>query len=219
MVGLRGSKRALRPARWVRRQPGSFLEEGSRRGQAPTRLGPNCRALELVGHLFVEPRCRVGAVPRPAIGIGTGIGGVRQSLVDVPALRGRRRPVDGRSHERMAEPHLPGEVDQSGRDRRQRRIGPDAELAGCPPHQHRIADRLDRRHREQQPGRWREGFQPPTEAVLDPARQCCGVGQPEPARQLLGRQAMRQLQQGERVSAGLGHDPVADSFVYRTGGH
>jgi len=119
----------------------------------------------------------------------------------------------------MAEPHLPGEVDQPGRDRGQCRIGLDAELVGGPPHQHRIADGLGRRHREQQPGRWRERFQPPPEAVLDPARQRRGVGQPEAARQLPGRQITRQFQQGERVSAGLGHDPVADSFVHRAGDH
>jgi hypothetical protein len=41
MLGLRGSKRAPRPARRVRRQPGGFLEEGRRRGQAAPRLRPN----------------------------------------------------------------------------------------------------------------------------------------------------------------------------------
>jgi len=55
--------------------------------------------------VFVRARRGLGPMPRPAIGIDIGIGGVRQRLVDLPALLGRRRPVDGGSHQRMAESH------------------------------------------------------------------------------------------------------------------
>ena len=43
------------------------------------------------------------------------------------------------------------------------------------------------------------------------------VREPEPARQLRGRQIPRQLQQRERVAAGLGDDPVAHPLVQRAG--
>ena len=45
------------------------------------------------------------------------------------------------------------------------------------------------------------------------------VGQPEPARELGGRPATWQLQQGQRVAARLGHDPIAHALIERAGDH
>ena len=49
--------------------------------------------------------------------------------------------------------------------------------------------------------------------MLDAAGQGPRIGQPETARHLGRGQAARQLQQGERVAARLGHDPVAHALV------
>ena len=57
------------------------------------------------------------------------------------------------------------------------------------------------------------------ESLLDPLRQRRVVGQPEPARELGRREATWQLQQGQRVAARLGHDPIAHALVERTGDH
>ena len=58
-----------------------------------------------------------------------------------------------------------------------------------------------------------QGLEPPVEAVLDAARQRLRVGKPEAARQLRRRQPPRQLEQRERIAAGLGDDAVAHLLV------
>ena len=60
-------------------------------------------------------------------------------------------------------------------------------------------------------------LQLPEEALLDPPRQRRRAGQPEPARQLRGRQPPRQLQQRQRVALRLGHDLVPDPVIDRPG--
>jgi hypothetical protein len=54
----------------------------------------------------------------------------------------------------------------------------------------------------------RERLNLPIEAVLDAARQRPRARKPEAARQLRRSQSAGQLQQGERVAACLGDDPV-----------
>ena len=117
----------------------------------------------------------------------------------------------------MTEPHLPAELDEPGRGRRRRGLDLDSELTCRPPHQHRVPEWLGRGDQQEQPRRWRERRQPLPEALLDPARRGRIAGRPEPARQFLGRQPARHLQQRQRVAPRLGHDPIAHPLVERTG--
>jgi hypothetical protein len=68
----------------------------------------------------------------------------------------------------MPEPHPGADLQQAGLDRRGRRLGADAKPLGCPPHQHRVADRIGRRDQQQRTSLLRKGLQPPPEALLDP---------------------------------------------------
>jgi hypothetical protein len=119
----------------------------------------------------------------------------------------------------MPEPHPAAEFDQAGRGAGAGGLDPDSEPLGRTPHQHRVTDRLSRGDQQQQPRRRRKRRQPPPEALLDPAQQCRSVGQPEPARQLRGRQAPGELQQCQGVAAGLGDEPVAHPLIQRAGDH
>ena len=68
-------------------------------------------------------------------------------------------------------------------------------------------------------GSGREGADAAPEVLLDAARQRHRAREPEPARQLRRRQTPGQLQQGQRVTARLGDDLVADPRVDRPGQH
>ena len=219
VLALRRGQRALGPARRIGRQLGGALVERGARRQAAPRPRAAGRALQLGGDVLVEPGRRLGAMPGAAIGIDLGVGRLGERAVDALALLRRGRAVDRGAHERMPEAHLRAELDQARRRRRRRRVGRDPERGRRPPHQQRIADRLGRRDEQQQPRRRRQRRQPLPEALLDAARQRRAVGQPEPARQLRGRPAARQLQQRQRVAARLGHDPIAHALVERTGDH
>jgi len=86
-----------------------------------------------------------------------------------------------------------------------------------PPYQQPVTGRIGCRQLQQPLGLGRQGSQLAGEAVLDSAGQRHAAGQAEPACQLPGSQPAWQLQQRERVSAGLGHDQVADPSVQRPG--
>jgi hypothetical protein len=121
--------------------------------------------------------------------------------------------VDRRAHERVPEPHPATDLDQPGRLGGRGRVAFDAELLGRSPEHGHVADRLGR-GREQKPLRLgRQRFGSPQEALLDAAHQRRRVGQPEATRHLCRREGLRQLQQRERVAAGLGQDPVPDPLV------
>jgi hypothetical protein len=103
VCGLRRGKRALRPELRLGRQFGGPCEEGGRRAQTAARLRAAGRAFELRGDILVGPRCRLGAMPGPAIGIGSRIGGLGESTVGDAPVASRRRLVDGRADQRVAE--------------------------------------------------------------------------------------------------------------------
>ena len=117
----------------------------------------------------------------------------------------------------MLEPHPAAELDQARLPRWVRCVSRDGQPLGGPPHQRPVAGRIGRRQLHQPSGLVRQGVQLPGEAVLDPARQRSGTGQPESAGQLRGGQPARQFQQRQRVPAGLRHDQVADPRVQRPG--
>ena len=117
----------------------------------------------------------------------------------------------------MAEPDPGAELDQPRLNRRNLGVDRDTLPSGRPLHQRRVTGGISRRQLHQPPGLVRQSRQLAGEAVLDPADQRRGAGQPEPARQVRRAQPARQLQQGERVPASLGDDQVADPRVQRHG--
>ena len=80
--------------------PGTRPPPRSRRVAAPGPPTAQARRRVLVG-----PRGGLGAVPGAPIRIELRIGHLRQRAVRLPAFARRRRPVDGRAHQRMPEPH------------------------------------------------------------------------------------------------------------------
>ena len=114
----------------------------------------------------------------------------------------------------MTKQHPGPELEQAGLGCRRRRLRPDAQPLGCPPHQHRLADRLGRRHQRQKSGLSRKSLEPPPEALLDPPRERSPAGESETARQLRRRQPPWQLQQRQGVATRLGDDLVADPLVH-----
>src|SRR5262249_38325243 len=73
--------------------------------------------------------------------------------------------------------------------------------------------RLGRGDQQQLLGVGWKSLQPPHKALLDPPRQAPRIQHPEPAPQLRERQRPRQLQQCQRVTLRLRHDPVLHPLI------
>jgi hypothetical protein len=159
----------------------------------------------------------VGAVPGPAVRVRSGIGGLGQRAVHLLAVLRVRGAVGGRTHEGVVEPHPRTELDQSHGLGRRHRAHLYPEPLGHPPEQRDVADRFGRRHEQQPSRRGGQGPDAAQEALLDPTGQRPRVGPDEPAGQLGRGPPPRQLQQGQRVAAGLGDDPVAHPLVEPAG--
>src|SRR6476469_5602308 len=119
------------------------------------------------------------------------------------------RPVCRRAHERMTETHPRAELDVPRGLSRRRRVGADPEPLRRAPQQGHVADGLGRRRKEQPSGLYWKRLKLAEETPLYLARQRRRVGKRESARQLRRGQPTRKLEQGERVAARLGDDPVA----------
>ena len=213
--GLRRGQRALRAARRLGRQFGRALQEGGGRRQAPARLRPVGRALQLARDVFVAARRRVRAVPGAAIGIDVRIGRLRQHPVRALAILRGCRLVDRRAHERMAKPHPRADLEQTRLGRRRRGLGSEPEPLCGPPQHRRVADGLGRRDQQQLLRLRREHLEAPAEALLDMTCQGSRGWMCESARRLIRCQPQRQLEQRERISARLGDDAVAHLLVQR----
>ncbi len=107
---------------------GSVALGPGRRGQPAAALRPPGRALKLPGHLLIRARRGLGPVPGAAVGIDQRIGDLRQRVVRVVSFLNRRRPVGGRAHQRMPEPHPCAELHQARLDRRRRRLKRDPQM-------------------------------------------------------------------------------------------
>jgi hypothetical protein len=127
-------------ARGLGRQLSRALQKGRSRGQATAALRAAGRALELGGDVFVGCRGRVRAMPGAPVGIDFGVRRVGQRAVRPLSLLRRCGPVHRGSDERMAETHLPAELDQVGRCTPRRWLHP--ERACGAPYRHRVADGL-----------------------------------------------------------------------------
>ena len=131
-LGLGRGQRPPTTTGRVRRQLGRSLEERGGGGDAAASPRAPGRALQLVGDGLVETRCRVRAMPGAPIGIDVGIGRLGQRPMHLLAVEHGRRLVDRRAHQRVAEPHMCTELDQSRRLRRRRRVGSEPEPARPP---------------------------------------------------------------------------------------
>jgi hypothetical protein len=132
--------------------------------------------------------------------------------MDLPALLSGRCSVDSRAHQRMTEGHAPFEGEQPVRLRVHGR-GRDPELSGGSQQQQRIADRLSRRDQQHTSRDVGERLNPTDEAFLDSPCEPLRLDEAEAARQLPCRQAPRELEQRQRITARLGDDPVSDSLI------
>ena len=137
--------------------------------------------------------------------------------MDKPAVLERGLPIDHRAHERVAEPELWPGVEEARRGRWSYRSGGDRKPFSGGRDQGWISNRLRRRHQQEPSAVIRERRQAAAEALLDPSRDRCGVGQPEAARECCECPRSRQLQQREGIAMGLGHDPIADRRVQPAG--
>ena len=117
----------------------------------------------------------------------------------------------------MPEPDPGAELHQPRLHRRRGSLHRDTQPAGRPPQQLPVTGWIGRSQLDQPPGLVRQGIQLPGEAVLDLAGQRRGAGQAEPARQFRRAQPARHFQERQRITAGLGHDQVADPGVQRPG--
>ena len=156
-------------------------------------------------------------MPGATIGIRLRIGRLSQRAMHFLAVAKVSRPVGGRAHERMPEPHPDPELDQRGLLSRPARATSDPELLGRAPQQAHVADRLGRRHQQQALRVARKRPDPLHKGFLDAASQRPRVGKSEPARELRRRQPTRQLQQREGVATRLGDDLIAHVLVQPPG--
>ena len=161
----------------------------------------------------------LGPVPGPPVRIGDRVGHLRQRRVHLLPVGERRRPVGRRAHQRMPEPHPRRELDQPGLHRRRRRLDPDAQPPGRPPDQRR-GRRTDRPPPAAAAAGSASGRASSWRVKLSSIRPVSGAaagGRPNPPASSRRGQPARQLQQRQRVTAGLGHDQVADPLVQRPG--
>ena len=192
------------------------LEEGRRGRQPGAGLGLDRRLLERGGHLFVGPGGRGSQVPHPPLRIGLGVRRRGQRQVgDAAILRGPGR-VGSRPHQGVPEPHLGADLQQLFRIGRSRRVMSQAQRRGGPPQQRGIPGGVGRSQQHQPLGRLRQRPHPLHVVVLETTRQTRRGRTGKATRQLGLVQSSRQLQQPQRVSPRLGHDPVANPVVQMT---
>ena len=112
LLGLGRRERPPGPPVRVERQCSGSLEEGSGGRQSAARLRPSGGALKLFGDVLVGRQRGPGQMPGAAIRVDLRIGGGRQRPVGSAPILGRRRPVDRRAQQRMAEGDARPELQQ-----------------------------------------------------------------------------------------------------------
>jgi hypothetical protein len=137
-----------------------------------------------------------------------------------PLSKGRR-PVHRGSHQRMPEADTGSDLDQLRVFCRGESAPVDAEPLSRAPHERRVTQRFGR-GQQQQPLCWlRQLTGALVVLLLEMAREVCRREKLEAARQLRRAHAPRQIEQSERVAAGLREEAVADAVVdpTRDGSH
>ena len=197
----------------VSRQLCRSLQERGGRGDAATALRPIGRPFQVGCDVLVGSRCRMGPMPGAPIGVHLTVRHVGERTMNGPAVSDTARPVGRGANQRMTEPHPRTELDQPFVLGRCFGVSPDPESLGGALQQGRIAQGFGGGDQQQSLRLLRKRPDAPDEAVLDLPRQRPRAGKREAARQLGRGQAAGQLQQGERVAAGLGDDPVPHPLV------
>jgi hypothetical protein len=215
-LGLRGGQGPPAPFRRIRSQLRRVRQERRRRRCASTCLRPVGRALQLGGHVLVDPHRRVCTMPCSTIGIGIRIGRIRQCPMRRSPLGKGGRPVHRGSHEWMPEADTGSDLDQLRIFRRGKRAAVDAELVSRAPDERRVANRLGRRQQEQSLCCLRQFADALEIVILEMAREVSRSDELEAPRQLRRADAPRQIEQSERVAAGFRDDAVADVVVEPT---
>ena len=192
-------------------QPGGTFvgSHGGGVGPATLRAGPD--ELQGCDDVRVGAFGGRGTVPRLAVGVAQGSGGFRERPVCLASLRAGRCLVDGRAHERVANPHRVGLDDHEPGGRgclerilaeveRRRGTAYDGELA-------RVV-----RGREQQQRLHRSGQQPAAleECLLHTGAEVQLFGQWRRPAELVRAEPGRKLQQGQRVAATRGDQSPGD---------
>ena len=211
---LRGGQRALGAPSRVDRELRGANEESGRGAHPSARLRPAGGAFELGGNLLVGPCGGRRQMPGAAVRVGLAIGRLRQGRMGGAALLHPRRSIDRRARTGVAEDDSLSNrqqlvavgLDVGSRDRH-------PERPGRAEQQHRIADRFSGRDHQRKPRVLWEPLESPDEALFDPPCETAGVEHAEAVRQLVRAQPARKLEQGERIPAGLGDDPIADVHV------
>ena len=162
------------------------------------------------------PASRVGAVPRPAVGVGQRIGHCCQRLVYGSPVIGGGGPVGGRTHQGMPEAHVRTELQQVGRGGQVHGSGVQAEYPSRPEDQRRVADRIGRREQDQPLDLVRQLTQARCVLIFDAPGQISRVRKSEPAGEVGGAPASVELEQGQRMAVCLLENPGADALVERT---
>ncbi len=111
----------------------------------------------------------------------------------------------------MTERHTLSEFEQPvGRiDRRNR----DPESLGRAQQEQRIPDRFGRRHQQLTPCVFGQRLEPPDITLLDSTGERRCLRHPEPTGQLRRRHPSGQVDQGKRIAARLGDDPVTHRLI------
>ena len=213
-VRVRGGQGAVGAAGRLLGQRHRALQERRRTGQPGAGLGALGGALELGGDGLVRPGGRGGQVPDPPVRVGLRVDRLGQGAVRGPALLRRARGVGGRPHERVPEPHPGADLEQLLGPSRLGRVVAEAERA-APPATAAWGRRSGRRPRSaaQPLGGLGQRPHPPQVVVLEqPGGERRGP-EGEAAGQLGVGHPADQLEQRQRVAAGLRDEPVADPLV------
>ncbi len=159
------------------------------------------------------PSAACSAMPGTTIGIGLTVGHVRERAMNAPTVCHRGRAVGRGANERMTEADASAEFHQAGFLGGRFCGSSEPKLPGGTPQQYHVADRVGRRHQQQSLCVRRKRLDSADETLLDLACNRPGVRKFEPACQLSGIQAPRELEHRQWVAPGLGDDPFAHSLI------
>ena len=159
----------------------------------------------------------MGAVPRPAVGVGQRIGHRRQCPVRGSPVGGGGGPVRGRTYQGMPEAHVRAELKQAGRVGQVHGSCVQAECPSRPQEKRRIPDRIGRREQDQPLDLGPQLTQARRVPIFDTPGQVSRVRQAETAGEVGGAAAPVQLEQRQRMAVCFLENPGADALVERTG--
>ncbi len=213
VAGLRRGKRPPGGAPGLWRQLGGAPQKGSGGGQTAPRLSPARRPLELGGNILPGAGRGLSKVPGAPVRVDLRVGRLRQRAVRLPSPLGRCRPVDRRTHQRMAKAHPAVDLDQASRLRRLERRGRDPEPLGRPSQQRGITERLRRGDQQKTPGLRREGPRPLTKLSSILPDNDSAPGNPNPPASCAAVSPRGSSSSASGFPRRLGQEPVGDPLV------